>query len=137
MTSEDQEVKEHKKRGGVGKKVTKSTNRYKNTKYKALEPEINLKSRYEEIEDIASYAKDLPEEAKDWLNRFTQEYVCANFKHKGEKIHTTEKLRKSCFNRNNARNRDVYTQQKAQNSLNYIEDYRTIEENIDDSGDSE
>jgi len=48
---------------------------------------MNLKSRYEEIEDVASYANTLSEDDKDWLNRFSQEYICGNFTHGGEQLH--------------------------------------------------
>ena len=71
---------------------------------------------------MASYAKTLPSEAREWLNRFSEEYVCANMGHAGEKLHKTKEQVKSVYDRNNARNRCIYTREKAQGCLNYIED---------------
>jgi len=101
-----------------------------------LDPTLNLKTRYEEIEDLASYAKTLPPEAREWLNNFSEEYICANFNHKGTKLHTTDQQRKGCYNRNNARNRCVFSRQKAQgeDSMDYLEDLKNKEfESVEDN----
>lgn len=100
----------------MSKKKTRKT-----TKYPALEPQLNLKTRYEEIEDLASYAKDLPEDAKEWLNAFAEEEICANFNHRGPKLNTEVDEKRRCYRNNNARNRCIMTREKAQGTLNYIE----------------
>lgn len=124
MPSENQGQK---KRGGVGKKGESKGKKWKRTKYRYLDPSINLKTRYEEIADVASYIDDLSEEDKKWMNQFMKEYVAASVDKDPEKaLHNTPELRKSCFDKNNARNRDVYSRETAQGTLNYLEDYYQI-----------
>jgi hypothetical protein len=100
----------------------KKTNRRTKSKFRGLRPELNLKTRFEEIADMASYAHKLNEEELDWLNRFSEEYVSSNFNHNGNLISRTKKWRKECYDRNNARNRDIFTREKAQGTMNYLED---------------
>lgn len=59
------------------------------------------------------YLDKLSEKEKEWLNAFTEEYVHANMNHKGKKLHKTQKLKRDCYNRNNARNRCIWTRAKA------------------------
>lgn len=84
-------------------------------KYPALLPEYNLKTRFDEID--YDYIHKLSNEEKEWLNRFTEEYINAEFRHSGEKLHNTAELKKSCYDKNNARNRCIYTKAKASNQL--------------------
>ncbi|SRR6266700_6006258 len=93
-------------------------------KYSAVEPQVNLKARYEEIMDIQEYFHDLPEYAKKWMNKFTDEYVndVLDRKNLKKNLHNTKKLKKSCDDRNNSRNRDVLTKKKITNNLSYIEE---------------
>lgn len=88
------------------------------TKYPALKPELNLKTRYELID--YDYINKLSEEDKKWLNKFTEEYVNAslNAENLTENFHNTTELKKDCYRRNNARNRDILTRAKA--AGNYI-----------------
>jgi hypothetical protein len=92
-----------------------------------LRPELNLKSRYEEIEDLASYADTLPDDAKEWLNQFSSEYINASFSSKKEPLHNTPELKKSCYDRNNARNRCQMTRKKASGEIMSVEDLRSKE----------
>ena len=87
-------------------------NRRSKTKHPALKPELNLKSRYELID--YDYIKKLSEVEKDWLNKFTEEYVNAsiNTEDLSKNFHNTEELKKDCYKRNNARNRDILTRAK-------------------------
>lgn len=112
------------------------TNKRSREKYPALRTDLNLKTRIELID--YDYVDKLDDEAKDFLNRFTEEYVNTNFKHKGKRVHKPkikEKFVKSrnkkkkydanakdSYDRNNARNNDVYTTQRASNQLHYLED---------------
>lgn len=59
-----------------------------------------------------------------WLNKFTDEYVNANINTKNPRknLHKSKALKKDCYDRNNARNRDVITRQKAFNKNLYLED---------------
>jgi hypothetical protein len=83
------------------------------TKYPALKPELNLKSRYELID--YDYVEKLSEEDKAWLNKFTEEYVNASLDSENleNNFHCTDELKKDCYRRNNARNRDILTRAKA------------------------
>jgi hypothetical protein len=87
-------------------------------KYPALRPELNLKTRYELID--YDYINNLTEEEKKWLNKFTEEYVNAslNTQDLSSNLHNTDELKKDCYRRNNARNRDILTRAKA--AGNYI-----------------
>lgn len=93
-------------------------------KYPALSPQHNLLTRFDEIEDVASYAHTLNEKDREWLNSFIEEEVCANFNHKGPKLNDQNDpaTRSRIYDRNNARNRCIYTREKAQSCLNYLED---------------
>jgi hypothetical protein len=55
------------------------------------------------------------------MNRFMEEYNNANFDHDGPRIHKTKAQKKACYDRNNARNRCIFTQEKAQDKLKYVE----------------
>lgn len=86
-------------------------------KFPALDPLVNLKTRRELIEDY-DYLNVLSEEEKTWLNKFTTEYVTAslNTKNIQSNFHNTPLLIKDCFNKNNARNRCLFTILKATNA---------------------
>lgn len=88
-------------------------NKRAKTKYPALKPELNLKTRYELID--YDYIDKLSETDKEWLNKFTEEYVNANLdRHDLSKnFHNNIELKKDCDRRNNARNRDILTRAKA------------------------
>lgn len=83
------------------------------TKYPALKPELNLKTRYELID--YDYINKLSEKEKEWLNKFTEEYINAslNTENPEQNLHNTDDLKKDCYRRNNARNRDILTRAKA------------------------
>ena len=106
----------------------------KDNPFAALDPTLNLKSRYNEIEDLASYADTLPKEAKEWLNAYSEEEIIGNRYHKGQKLNDFEdpKTRSRIYNRNNARNRCIYTQQESQQTLNYLPDLEKDESEDDE-----
>ena len=93
-----------------------------------MDPSLNLKTRCEEIEDLASYANTLSPKDKEWLNRFSEEYICANMNHSGTKLHKKKTQIKSIYDKNNARNRCIYTREKAQGCMNYLEDMKERQE---------
>lgn len=113
-------------------KPKKKTRR--SVKYPALDPHLNLKTRFEEIEDLASYANTLNDADKAWLNAFAEEEICANFEHSGIKLNDSSQasVRKRIYDRNNQRNRCIFSREKAQNTMNYLEDL-----DIDNSEDAE
>lgn len=100
-------------------------------KYPALNAKLNLKTRYEEIEDLQSYAGKLNDEEKEWLNAFAQEEICANFNHRGPKLNdqSDPAVRSRIYNRNNERNRCIMTREKAQGCMNYLDEMDIDKEN--------
>lgn len=102
--------------------MEKKTKRSK-VKYSALDPSVNLKTRYELIADY-DYLNKLSEKEKAWLNKFTKEYVNADLdnKRKSKNLHKTDRLRKDCYDRNNARNRCVLTRAKASGKAYQIQE---------------
>lgn len=105
------------------KKTKRSRDKYRN-----LKPELNLKTRYEEIADVASYANTLSPKDKAWLDKFMKEYVGASLDSNPKKrIDPSDEWKKTCYDRNNARNRDVITIQKAQGAMNYLEELPVVE----------
>jgi hypothetical protein len=74
--------------------------------FPALEPAMSPKARWEVMDH--DYIHKLSPEEKRWLNNFEEEYTHASFNHDGKKLHRTKKQRKLCYDRNNARNRDMY-----------------------------
>lgn len=123
--------KSQKKTSKKPKPGPKALNRRSRVKYSALDPTYNLKTRADEINDIREYAKTIPDDmvdpksgklVKEWLNSFAEEHINANFKHKGVKIMKKVKEKRERYRANNRRNQDIYTKEKAQGKLNYIED---------------
>lgn len=92
-------------------KKPKSGTRRSQAKYPALRPELNPKTRFELLD--YDYLDKLNDEEKAWLNAFTEEYTHANMKHPGKKLHTRKKQKKDCYDRNNSRNRCIWTRVKA------------------------
>jgi hypothetical protein len=87
-----------------------------------LDPSLNLKSRTELLD--YDYLHKLKPEELEWLNKFTEEYVHASLDTERPKknLHRNKTLRKECYDRNNARNRDVLTRQRASNRMVYLDE---------------
>lgn len=101
------------------KQKKKPQSKRKSQKYPNLDPSVNLRTRWEEVNDIASYAHKLSPEEKEWANKFVGEYVHAalDYDNLENNLHNTKELKKSCTDRNNARNRDIFTRARASGSL--------------------
>ena len=97
----------------------------------------------DEVADIASYVNQLNEEEKEWLNSFVEEYVNANFNHGKDRVHPVEyveierkngtkymadKHKKQCEDKNNARNRCIYTKAKTTGNLESYGDSKELED---------
>lgn len=91
-----------------------------------MHPEFNLRSRTELLD--YDYLNKLGPKEKKFLNKFTEEYVNASLdvSKKWRNLHKSKELIRDCFNRNNARNRDVLTQQKAMGKHTYLEDINDV-----------
>lgn len=103
--------------------MTKKSTRRDKYKYRNVEPSVNLKSRQDDIQDVQSYFNTLSDADKEWMNKFMGEYNNASGVADDDTsaIHNTQELRKACRDRNNQRNSDVYTREKARNNLKYVE----------------
>lgn len=112
------------KKTSLKSKAVKKKNKRSREKYPALKPELNLRSRFELID--YDYVDKLNDEEKAWLNKFTNEYTNASLDRKNLKnnFHNTEELKKDCYDRNNARNRDVLTRAKASGNNVYLDDIK-------------
>jgi hypothetical protein len=97
------------------------SNKRTKTKYPGLNKKVNTKVRQELID--YDYLNKLSPEEKEWLNKFSEEYNSASFKkskkgnYSTKNLHRTKKLRKECYDRNNSRNRDIFSITKANDML--------------------
>jgi len=99
------------------------------TKYPALSTKVNLKSRVDDILDVVSYASQLSPDELEWMNKFMEEYNNASFSKSNKKnLMKSKQEKRDSYNRNNARNRDVYNRLKMNNDLVFIEDNDTYGE---------
>lgn len=91
-------------------------------KYPALQPKYNLKIRTDLID--YDYLGELSPKHKLWLNKFTEEYVNATLNRNNlrSNLHRNKKLKKDCDDRNNSRNRCIYSLEKAKDKLKYLEE---------------
>lgn len=102
----------------------KKKTRRSQSKYPALDPALNLKTRTDLI--VVDYIHKLNDEEKQWLNKFNEEYVNCSFDRKNLKKNLAaknKKLKKDCDDRNNARNRCILTRQKATGFIEYLEEH--------------
>jgi len=138
------------KRGGTRKKgVKKATNSWKDP-MASLKISDNMSRRREDVEDVNQYIDQLNTEERLWMAKFMTEYnnAALDYKDLSNNLHNTPELKKACTDRNNARNRCIYTREKAKGMLNYAgsdseleafihenkttEDFADIEENVEE-----
>jgi hypothetical protein len=107
----------------------KRKNRRSESERPNLEPRLNLKTRYDLYDQ--DYLHKLSPEELDWLNKFNKEYVSADLdtKNPRKNFHKNKKLKKDCYDRNNARNRDILTRAKASKQLLPYEDLEEESQN--------
>lgn len=67
------------------------------------------------------------------MHSFVEEYVNANFNHKGKPIYTEVEDKRAIYNRNNARNRDILTRSKASGQYVAIDDPNTQKDALEGS----
>lgn len=89
------------------KKPRKTKKRRDSIKHPALDKKYMPRVRQELVD--YDYIDQLSPEEKDWLNKFSDEYINASFKKDGTDIQSYEKYGKDSNDRNNARNRCLYT----------------------------
>lgn len=101
------------------KKPKKQRSRREKVKYPALKKEYNPKIRHEGID--ADYLHLLSNKELEWYNRFLEEENNASFKNDGNDLNKSKEERKKIYDRNNARQRCLYSQLKLNNKklVNY------------------
>jgi len=104
----------------AGRKKTKR----ESSKLPGLEKRLfsKVKQEYFDID----YADQLTDKEKMWLSQFQDEFLGANLQESKNKkygrktnLHKSKKHRKSVFDANNARNRDVYSKSRAMGVLDF------------------
>ena len=109
----------------------KKSSRRSKVKYPNLNQSYNLRTRTDLID--YDYLDQLSDKEKAWLDKFTKEFVGASMdKNPRKNLHKNKKLRKSCYDANNSRNRDVLTRAKAMGKALYIDDVVTNESELND-----
>lgn len=89
----------------------------KTVKFPGLKHSVNSKTRQHLIDH--DYIDKLNDEEKAWLSKFNEEYISGTFEkdendeYTDNNFHKTFEERKSCWDRNNARNRCQYTRAQA------------------------
>ncbi len=102
----------------MSNKPKKKKSNYNKQKYPSFNVKYQVGVRKELLSDI-DYIDKLSEEEKEWLNKFLQETVVANFNHGGDPIIKDQKTRREIYRENNRRNKDVYSLGKSKGSLFY------------------
>jgi hypothetical protein len=98
-------------------------------KYAALNVKRQVKTRVDQLD--MDYIDQLSPAEKDWLNRFLEESVITNFKHRGKPIYKTKKKRREFYNSNNARNRCMFTKAKAMGTLVQVDNQNALQAILD------
>jgi hypothetical protein len=77
--------------------------------------------RLDDVEDIQEYVHKLNDKDKAFMAKFMKEYNNASYNADdlSQNLHNTPALKKSITDRNNDRNRCIYTREKAKGMLNY------------------
>lgn len=97
---------------------TKSTGkvRKRDTKrFKGLEKSLFSRVKQEYFD--YDYIEQLGDDEKQWLSNFINEYLGANLNSDGKKFHKSKEMRKDVFDKNNARQRDIYSIMRATGKL--------------------
>jgi hypothetical protein len=85
--------------------------------------------RLDDVYDVLEYADKLNQEEKLFLAKFMDEYNNAKLDYDNleNNLHNTKELKKACTDRNNARNRCIYTIEEAQGTLTLAGSDRELE----------
>lgn len=110
--------------------MEKPKKRRSNIKNPALVKKYNPKVRQEYID--YDYLDKLSESELTWLNKFSEEYINARFTNGSSDIDQTPEGRKAAYNRNNARNRCLYSQLKVRRMNDKLVNYDDFKNVIED-----
>lgn len=79
------------------------------------------------------YLSKLSKSELEFLNKFSDEFYCANFK--GETLHPKE-LQKDCESRNNGRNNDLLTVKEITGGINFVNYGAELDELLEQTKDN-
>ena len=68
------------------------------------------------------YLYKLNDKDKEWLTKFHREYLNSDFKSYKKPLHKNKKLKRTCYDMNNCRNRDIFSQKRVMNKLKFLGD---------------
>lgn len=100
--------------------------RKERNKYTGLDPSLHPKTRQELFDQ--DYIDKLSDDEKAWLSKFNDEWTGASLEKASEpenwhkNHHSTKALRKDVTDKNNSRNRDLYSQARTQGWIAPLED---------------
>ena len=117
------------KRGGPRKKGKPTGKSWSRDPFASLNPNKNMGRRLDDVYDVLEYADKLNQEEKLFLAKFMDEYNNAKLDYDNleNNLHNTKELKKACTDRNNARNRCIYTIEEAQGTLTLTGSDRELE----------
>ena len=84
-------------------------------KYPGLNKKLHTKVRQELIDQ--DYIHKLNDKEKKWLSDFNEEYVAADFRHSGKKLHKSKEQVRAINRANHARRKDAMSVAKVTNAL--------------------
>jgi hypothetical protein len=124
-----QSKKKKLKPGGVRKKGNTKGKSWSKDPFASLNPNKNMGRRLDDVYDVLEYADKLNQEEKLFLAKFMDEYNNAKLDYDNleNNLHNTKELKKACTDRNNARNRCIYTIEEAQGTLTLAGSDRELE----------
>jgi hypothetical protein len=79
----------------------------------------NLFSKIKQLEHDVDYIHKLSDEDKEFMDQFMTEYLGANLNSHDNPLHKSKAQRKSVFDRNNSRNRDIMSSATVTNRITY------------------
>lgn len=107
------------------RKNSKGGDRRKRDPHAGLNPRMHPMGRREYLD--GDYYDKLNDKEKAFMSKFIDEYYGGSLANKDDKVkrrkdlHKTNKLRKECYDRNNARNRDMTIYANIKGKMNRVE----------------
>lgn len=99
------------------KKKLKKKHKYEKQQYPSFNVNYQVANRKELLDQ--DYIDKLSPSEKKWLDAFNQETIITNFNHSGKKHYNSKKKRREIYKENNLRNKDIFSNLKANNKLLY------------------
>jgi hypothetical protein len=91
------------------------------TPFPGLVREVNVRTKWDYLDQ--DYVKKLSDAEKQFLSNFNDEFYGGSFNHPGKQLHRSKKKKRECYDRNNARNRDLFAISRATNQLDRFREH--------------